>query len=183
VDNRAGLATATRHLLSLGHERIAFVGADTHTTTGRDRVRGYKIAMRSAGLDIPPDFIVECGSTRAQGFLAAQRLFGGGSGKAPTAIVCFNDLVAFGVMLGLRNMGMEPGRDCSVVGTDDVVEAALWKPGLTTMATHSRLTGQNAGKLFYKRLESADQPPEKILLEPELIIRDSSCPARETGSR
>ncbi|MDR1935873.1 MAG: LacI family DNA-binding transcriptional regulator [Candidatus Accumulibacter sp.] len=173
ADNRAGLATATGHLLALGHKKIAFVGANAHTTTGRDRVRGYKAAMKSAGLAIPPGFIVECEATRKHGFLAAQKLFGG-PGEAPTAIVCFNDLLAFGVMLGLRNMGMEPGRDCSVVGTDDVIEAALWQPGLTTMAIRPRLIGQNAGKLFHKRLESPDQRPEKVLLEPELVVRDSS---------
>jgi LacI family transcriptional regulator len=92
-------------------------------------------------------------------------------------IVCFNDLVAFGVMLGLRSIGLEPGHDCSVVGFDDVAEAALWKPGLTTMASHPRQIGRNAGKLFYERLESAGQRTEKILVEPELIVRDSSRPA------
>jgi LacI family transcriptional regulator len=176
VDNRAGLMTATEHLLSLGHERIAFVGADAQTTTGRDRVAGYEEAMSSAGLKVRADFVVECEGNRQQGFLAARRLFGG-SRETPTAIACFNDLTAFGVMLGLRSLGLEPGRDCSVVGVDDVAEAALWRPGLTTIAMRPRLIGQNAGRLLHKRLGSTDQPPEKILLKPELVVRDSSCPA------
>jgi LacI family transcriptional regulator len=175
ADNCAGLAAATEHLLNFGHKKIAFVGVNVHTTTGRDRFQGYKIAMALAGLEVPPGFAVECDATREHGFLAAQKLFSE-SCEPPTAIVCFNDLIAFGVMLGLRSMGMEPGKDCSVVGTDDVSEAALWKPGLTTMAIASRLIGQNAGKLFHKRLETTDQQPEKILLTPELVIRESSCP-------
>jgi LacI family transcriptional regulator len=177
ADNRAGLATATEHLLNFGHKKIAFVGANTRTTTGRDRVRGYKTSMTSADIKVPSEFIVECEATREQGFLAAQRLFNGSSCEVPTAIVCFNDLVAFGVMLGLRSIGIEPGEDCSVVGADDVAEAALWKPGLTTVAMHSRLIGQNAGKLFHKRLESANGRPERILLQPELVVRNSSCSA------
>jgi LacI family transcriptional regulator len=176
VDNRAGLVTATEHLLSLGHERIAFVGADAQTTTGRDRFLGYERAKASAGLAIRPGFVVECEGSREQGFLAARRLFDV-SREAPTAIACFNDLTAFGVMLGLRSLGLEPGRDCSVVGADDAAEAALWKPGLTTIAIHPRLIGQNAGRLLHKRLESSDPPPEKILLKPELVVHDSSCSA------
>jgi LacI family transcriptional regulator len=177
VNNRAGLAEATGHLLRLGHERIAFVGANARTTTGRDRVRGYRMAMTSAGKEISPESIVECGAGREQGFLAAQKLFGE-SRPPPTAIVCFNDLLAFGVMLGLRSLGVEPGGDCSVVGVDDVAEAALWKPGLTTMAMSSRLIGRNAGKLLRERLALPAGGPGKILLRPELVIRDSSRPPR-----
>ncbi len=173
TDNYAALVTATEHLLRLGHKRIAFVGANGQTTTGRDRVRGYKAAMRSAGLEIPPGYVVECEASREQGFQAVKKLFAT-SEAPPTAVACFNDLLAFGVMLGLRSLGMEPGRDCSVVGVDDVLEAALWKPGLTTVAMHSQTIGQNAGKLLRKRLSPGSQPPEKVLLRPELVIRDSS---------
>jgi LacI family transcriptional regulator len=173
-DNHMGSVMATRHLLELGHERIAFVGDNTRTSTGRDRVRGYRTALRKAGKQIPNDLVIECESSREQGFLAAKELLE--RMAPPTAIVCFNDLVAFGVMLGLRNLGLEPGRDCSVVGADDVAEAALWHPGLTTVAVHSRLIGLNAGQLFRKRLETPDRPPERILLKPELVVRGSSGP-------
>lgn len=175
TDNRAGTSAGTKHLLGLGHERIAFVGANPRSTSARDRVLGYKSAMAEAGLKAPPGFIVECGSTREQGFSVVRQLFGR-PGERPTGIVCFNDLVAFGVMLGLRSMGLEPGEDCSVIGFDDVAEAALWKPGLTTMMSYSCQMGRNAGKLFYKCLESTGQQPERILVEPSLVIRDSSRP-------
>ena len=129
--------------------------------------------MQDAGQEVPKGRIIECAATREQGFLAAQRLFK--SAKPPTGIVCFNDLLAFGVMLGLRSIGVEPGLDCSVVGADDVAEAALWKPGLTTVAMHSHRIGQNAGSLFHKRQEMPATGPEQILLKPELIVRGSSC--------
>ena len=95
--------------------------------------------------------------------------------EPPTAALCFNDAVAFGVMLGLRSIGVEPGPECSVVGADDVAEAVLWKPGLTTVAMHSQRIGQNAGRLFHRRQEMPDTGPEQILLKPELIVRGSSC--------
>ena len=173
ADNIAALETTTRHLLQLGHERIAFVGANSQTSTGRDRVRGYQMAMQSAGQEVPESLVIECAATREQGYLAAQKLFK--SAKPPTGIVCFNDLLAFGVMLGLRSIGVEPGPECSVVGADDVAEAVLWKPGLTTVAMHSHRIGQNAGRLFHKRQEMPDTGPEQILLKPELIVRGSSC--------
>ncbi len=181
ADNLGGLETATRHLLQLGHERIAFVGANSRTSTGRDRVRGYQTAMQHAGQAVLPDLIVDCHASREHGFQAAQRLFQ--AANPPTGIVCFNDLLAFGVMLGLRSMGIEPGNDCSVVGADDVAEAALWKPGLTTVAMHSHLIGQNAGKLFQKRLEMPSTGPEQILLQPELIVRGSSCRQSPTSMK
>ncbi len=174
IDNISGLVLATEHLLNLGHERIAYVGVNRHTSSGRERFRGYKTALCAAGHEIIQDLLVECEASREQGFLAAKKLMA--SKEPPTAIVCFNDMLSFGVMLGLRNIGVEPGRECSVVGADDVAEAALWKPGLTTVAMTPRLLGLRAGQLLRKRLEAPDRPPERLLLKPELVVRGSSGP-------
>ncbi len=175
-DNLKGLAQATQHLLDLGHQRIAFVGGGIRTTSGRDRLNGYKTALRETGRGISDELIIKCSDTRSNGFMAVQELYKLDS--PPTAIVCFNDILAFGVMLGLRSMGLEPGKDCSVIGNDDVAEAVLWRPGLTTVAAHSREIGLNAGQLLRKRLETRDRPPERIILKPEVIIRDSTSPYR-----
>ena len=181
LDNHSGSVLATEHLLALGHQRIAFVGANARTSTGRERLRGYRTALRGAGQAVTADLVSECDATREQGFLAAKALLS--RRDPPTAIVCFNDLVAFGVMLGLRKLGLEPGRDCSVVGADDVAEAALWQPGLTTVAVHSGLVGLAAGELFRKRLQSPDRPAERILLKPELFVRGSSGPRLKSRAR
>lgn len=173
-DNLQGLAQATKHLVDLGHRRIAYVGAGARTTSGRDRFNGYKTALREAGREISDELIVKCGDTRSNGFSAIQELYK--LEDPPTAIVCFNDILAFGVMLGLRSMGLEPGKDCSVVGTDDVDEAVLWRPSLTTVAAHSREIGLNAGQLLRKRLETRNRPPERVLLKPQFIVRESSSP-------
>lgn len=174
LDNEAGSRLATEHLLGLGHERIAFVGAIARTSTGRDRVRGYEGALRAAGKTRSDDLVYECDASREDGFRAANDLFG--RGDPPTAIVCFNDLLAFGVMLGLRKMGLEPGRDCSVVGSDGLAEAALWQPGLTTVAVHPGVIGLSAGQLLRQRLADPRRPVESIRHQPELIVRGSSGP-------
>jgi LacI family transcriptional regulator len=176
-DNRAASAMATGHLLELGHKRIAFVGATKRTTTGRDRTRGYQNALEAAGIKVEPELVVACDASRELGFGAAQGLMA--LAVPPSAIVCFNDLIAFGVMLGLRSLGIEPGRQCSVVGMDDVAEAALWRPGLTTVALPSQAIGRSAGLLLRRRLELPDRPFEKILLTPQLVVRGSSGPQRK----
>ena len=181
LDNQAGSVLATEHLLTLGHERIAFVGANSRTSTGRDRLRGYRSALRTAGIKLARDLVSECDATREQGFLAAMTLMA--RRDPPTAIVCFNDLVAFGVMLGLRKLGLEPGRDCSVIGADDVAEAALWQPGLTTVAVHTGLIVLSAGQLLRKRLATPGRPPERIRLQPELVVRGSSGPRVKSRAR
>jgi LacI family transcriptional regulator len=171
-DNRLGAALATRHLLELGHERIAFVGFNRRTSTARDRTAGFRAAMARAGRPVRSAHIVECDSTRAEGFRAVDALFA--RLPVPTAIVCFNDLLAFGVMLGLRHRGLEPGRDCSVVGTDDVAESALWEPALTTVAMDTAQMGEAAGQLLRARIEHPDRPVERIVCTPRLVVRASS---------
>ena len=126
-DNRLGSILATQHLLSLGHERIAFIGANRRTSTGRDRTAGFHSALKKAGIPVAAEW-VECNASREGGFRAIVALFR--RKRPPSAVVCFNDLLAFGVMLGLRHLGLEPGYDCSVVGAADVTEAALWQPPL-----------------------------------------------------
>ncbi|MDR0578053.1 MAG: LacI family DNA-binding transcriptional regulator [Candidatus Accumulibacter sp.] len=171
-DNILAARLATNHLIEQGHERIAFVGAIPKSPTSRDRLRGFQSAMKIAGLDIPPKFVCSCEASRESGFHAIKSLLG--SKKPPTGIVCFNDLLAFGVMLGLRSHGLEPGKDCSVVGIDNVPEAELWQPGLTTIAIDSRRIGYDAGRLLRKRMENPASRAETLLLTPKLVIRGSS---------
>ena len=170
-DNPLAGRLATEYLLELGHERIAFVGATTRSSTGKDRLRGYKAALAATGRPANPDLIYACEADREKGYYAVRELLS--RKDPPTAIVCFNDLLAFGVMLGLRSLGLEAGKDCSVVGIDNVVEAALWQPGLTTVAVDSRRIGQCAGLLLRQRIADPRRPSENLLLPPKLVVRDS----------
>lgn len=171
-DNKAGAKLATRHLLDLGHERIAYVGRNRLTSTGRDRFEGFRSAMREAGVTAREDWLVECQATREDGFRETVKVMQGRN--APTALICFNDTIAFGAMLGLRSIGQEPGADCSVVGMDDVSEAALWQPALTTISIGRDTIGRAAGKLLTDRLEEPRRPFERVIIQPELVVRSST---------
>jgi LacI family transcriptional regulator len=88
-------------------------------------------------------------------------------------------------MLGLRRLGMEAGRECSVVGLDDIAESALWQPALTTVAIGRDQIGQVAGRLLTDRIGDPDRPIERVVLPPRLVVR-SSCgepPAASTAPR
>jgi LacI family transcriptional regulator len=180
-DNRLGAMLATRHLLELGHERIAYLGRNRLTSTGRDRYEGFRTAMEKAGLNASDDWVVECPATREDGFRKTVELLK--ARKAPTALLCFNDPIAFGAMLGLRSIGLEPGADCSVVGMDDVSEAALWQPGLTTISVGRDIIGRAAGQLLMARLEEPDRPFERVIIKPELVVRSSTGPTHALSSR
>jgi LacI family transcriptional regulator len=82
-------------------------------------------------------------------------------------------MVAFGVMLGLKRIGLTPGKDCAVIGTDNVEEAALGDPPLTSVATHPYAIGEQAARLALRRIAAPKAPREQVVLSPSLVIRDS----------
>lgn len=181
-NNKAGATAATRHLIDLGHKRIAFVGWNRKTTSGRDRAAGYRAAMRNAGFAVSPELTVECGDSREEGFRAIHALYQ--LPDPPTAVVCFNDVLAFGVMLGLRALDLVPGKDCSVIGYDDVAEAVLWRPPLTTVKIDVKGIGAAAAGLMKSRFSDPNQKPRRVTLHPTLSIRETcSPPARPSGKR
>lgn len=177
IDNQHATALATEHLLEIGHTQIAYVGRNNLTSTGRDRYEGFVAAMQAAGIRANDGWVVECPSTREDGFSAILELFS--KRKRPTAIVCFNDAIAFGAMLGLRRLGIEPGTNCSVVGVDDVTEASLWQPGLTTISIGRESIGHAAGQLLMARIEEPNRPFERITIKPQLVVRASTSALKE----
>ncbi len=181
ADNERGVRDAVEHLIGLGHQRIAFIGANPAMSTGREREAGWRQALTAAGLAADPDLVIACPATRDDGMNAVLRLLG--RPDPPTAAVCFNDILAFGVMLGLRYTDLEPGRDFSVVGCDGIAETALWRPALTTIAIPNQDIGATAANLLMRRVEAPDHPDERILMEPRLVIRSSCAPPAEARRR
>jgi LacI family transcriptional regulator len=180
-DHRRGMFLATEHLISLGHRRIAMVGGTDRTSTGIERREGYGQALEAYGIKPDPAFLVPGPPTRVHGAEAIKALVG--RRGAPTAAVCFNDVVAFGVMLGLRQLGIEPGRDFAVVGYDDLHEAALWTPALTTIRVQSTAMGEAAAQLLLDRIADLSAPRREVVLQPELVLRESSGGPRRKGER
>src|SRR5690606_11380283 len=114
----------TRYLLSLGHRRIALVGANKMISTGRERLEGYLAGLREAGITPDPQLIIPCPPTRVDAHNSLIRLLQ--LADPPTAAACFNDVTAFGAMLAVQNLGLKIGQDVSITGYDDVAEAELW---------------------------------------------------------
>src|SRR5208282_2767731 len=175
--HRRGMFLATEHLVSLGHRRIAMIGGTELSSTGIERLQGYREALAAYGLAPDPALHVPGAPTRSHGAEAVKALLA--RRAPPTASVCFNDVVAFGVMLGLRQRGREPGRDFAVVGCDDLAEAALWTPALTTIRIQSGAMGEAAAQLLLDRMADLSAPRREVVLQPELVVRESSGGARK----
>jgi LacI family transcriptional regulator len=131
--------------------------------------------MKALGLSIHESWLFEGFGTRDTGFSGIHAVLD--MPGAPTAAACFNDLVAFGAMLGLRHRNREAGKDFSLVGCDDVSEARQWYPGLTTIQNHQGLMGSKAAELLLDRIADPDRATERILIPPTLIIRGSTTVA------
>lgn len=169
-DYGAGMELVTEHLVSLGHTRIAFVGGVRRVAPLSERMAGFHRALRRHKLKSGP--VVPCAVLdRASGYAAGRELFA--RPDRPTAVVCYNDIVAFGVMLALGECGLVAGRDVAVVGCDDVDEAGLHRPTLTTFTTDPRVVGREAARLLLRRIAHPDRPREEIVAPPRLIIRQS----------
>lgn len=177
LDNRRGAQLATEHLLQLGHRRIAFFGGHADSSSCRERRLGYAEAMSAAGIALPPQWLIETAPTRLDAATHSDALFtGSDTTTAPTAAVCYNDTVALGLMLGLSAHGRRPGVDFAVTGFDDIPEAALTVPSLTTLAVDPRARGRQAAELLLQRIRGRDRPAQQTVAPVQLLIRGSSCP-------
>lgn len=175
IDNVLAGELATEHLWSLGHRDIGFIGAGGSTSTGRDRLAGYRRTLRARGTEPQRRWIVDCMPVREAGFEAMVALLS--VSHRPTAAVCFNDQIAFGVMLALRRHGLAPGRDFGVVGVDGTTEAALWMPALTTVSSNGAEVGAVGAELLLARMANRDAPRRAVILSPTLHVGGSSDPA------
>jgi len=179
MDNARGAYLATRHLVELGHRRIAFFGGHRDSSSCRERRDGYLRALGEAGLAAEPQWRIETAPTRVEAARQAGALFV--RDPAPTAAVCYNDAVALGLQLGLVARGRRPGHDFAVVGFDDIPEAALAMPPLTTVATEPRALGRHAAERVLARMRDPALPIGPHVEPVRLVVRESSCPPPADG--
>ena len=171
VDNAAGGEMAVRHLIQKGQRRIAMLGGSHKLTSWVGRKEGYDKALREAGIESDASLVLQGPATRDCGAELVQQLLR--LPDPPTAIFCYNDIIAIGAMMKLKEMGLTPGRDIAIVGFDNIPEASIFSPKLTTVSSHVRLMGKHAAALLCTRMENPDLEPRKIIVHPELIIRES----------
>ena len=171
TDNFLGTQMATAHLLKLGHRHIAFIGGSQRSGTRAQRIGGFTSKLLENGIAPKAEWLVTAEASQSDGSRVAEKLFN----QYPqiTAAVCYQDIVALGVMQALRKLGREPGRDFALVGVDDISEAALVQPALTTVSVAAKEIGRKAGELLFSRIQGNDEPPKSIILPPALVVRES----------
>lgn len=174
--NRAGTREAIRHLVGLGHRRIGFITGRPTVGAAQERLTGFREAMAEAGLPVTEGDIVRGDFLEPRGHDAALELLT--RDEPPTAIFASSDSAAFGVLRAARGLGLSVPRDLSVVGFDDVAEATWVIPGLTTVRQPLRQMGIAAVQLLMSRLANPARPAARVVLETELIIRESTAAPR-----
>lgn len=174
-DNAVAIGQAVRYLLDLGHRRIAMLAGIVHNNDrAAARVVGVRQALRKAGLAFPPKYLVERTYDLAEareGFRALMM-----AAPAPTAVLCGNDVLAFGALLEARTMGIAVPRMLSIVGFDDLELARHIQPGLTTMHVP---TEQMWHAVADRLIAALEHLPIRAAteVEVELVVRESTGPA------
>jgi LacI family xylobiose transport system transcriptional regulator len=171
--NWAGGLAATRHLIELGHRRIAIVTGPEDTLCSLARLDGYRSAMSMAGLAVDPA-LTAFGDFHAEGgFAQAKRLLE--LPERPTAVFAGSDLQALGVMEAARVCGLRVPEDLSVVGYDDLDIAQWTSPALTTVRQPLREMAEQATRLILiLRSGEVPAPPTRLELATTLVVRSST---------
>jgi LacI family transcriptional regulator len=196
ADDAAGAYAAVRHLIQLGHRRIAHIQGPREYLVSSDRHRGYMQALAEAGIEPDPDLIIPGDFLPQSGYIGARRLFNLPAEKRPTAIFASADQMAYGVLRAAEELDLRVPEDFALVGFDDDAPSAHVLPPLTTVRQPSYEMGQEGIKLLLALLAEserddldADEPftrktpnvPRRIVLPTTLIVR-ASCGAAETSS-
>ncbi|MFJ8694698.1 LacI family DNA-binding transcriptional regulator [Streptomyces roseolilacinus] len=180
VDDEGGAYEAVRHVLDLGHRRITLLSIDPGPERAERgyrgplarRMAGVTRALEDAGMALEDTEIVEVPATRMDGFKATKRFMA--APRPATAIVTMSDILAFGAIDALHEMGLEVPRDVSVTGYDDLPDASWMRPRLTTVRQAITTKGRTAADLLFSAIRGEDQHPHQ-LLGTHLIVRDSTA--------
>ncbi len=168
-DNRAAARAMAERVLDLGHRRIAMIGGIAHDNDrATARIRGVRDALASRGLQLGPGKLVEVPYTLDAGAEAARRFMS--AARPPTAIVCGNDVLAAGALIGCRSMGLEVPADVSVTGFDDIDLATVLEPALTTVHVPHVRMGRAAGSALLRAL-AGEEKVTSAVFETTLVER------------
>jgi LacI family transcriptional regulator len=175
-DNESMGRMGVERLVALGHRRIALLSAPLRYTYAHQMREGVRAALAQAGIAHDGAMEVECYLSRATGAEAVTQLFVG-RGRAPTALVCGNDMIAMSAMEGLAALGLVPGQDVAVIGAEDMPISAHVTPPLTTFSLNLEAMGLRLGRMVLARL-AGERGPLQEIVETRLVIRQSDGPAR-----
>ena len=176
VDNFKGASQLMEHLISLGHERIAFIGKPT-LQSSQDRLSAYQTVLEKAGIPYDPELaLVTDTSSIESGHEYTLRLLR--SQRPPTAIFLANDVMAIGAINAAHESGLRVPEDISIVGFDDIPFSNYTNPPLTTVHQPAFEKGVRAAQLLIHLLET-QEPQESVILPLEMVLRRSTASARK----
>lgn len=178
IDYVQAFRDAVEHLQILGHRDIGFVSGPPTLSSAVRRCQAFHTAIRSCGLPLLPQWVLEGDHKAAGGQLAARTLFR--MRRRPTAVVCSNDMTAIGLLQAAQHLGRSVPGDLSLVGFDDLFVSEIVQPALTTL----HLSRQEIATRAFQALQAGTRTaPTPTLLKPSLVVRDSTAPMRTRAKR
>ena len=178
IDNFQAGYQATMHLIEQGHRHIGFIKGPGVSSASSQRFAGYRQVLQNYGLPFEKECVfesdlkLETGRSLADAFCKLE--------KYPSAMVIVNDMTAIGFMDGCRNAGIRIPEDLSIVSFDNIAMASMYGIELTTISQHVDEMGEKAAHLMLKQLNDRDAKPERIIMEPTLIVRKTTCEHTES---
>ncbi len=172
VDERAGFTMLTRHLIDLGHRRIAFIGAPAELTLQVERRAGYRQALESAGIQIDPHLELSGDLSEECGYELALRLLH--QSDLPTAILCCNDLMALGVHKAARELNINIGEELAVAGFDGIPETAFTQPPLSTLVQPTYEIARQLIIMLLDQINAPSSSPAIQHFQTQMVLRAST---------
>jgi LacI family transcriptional regulator len=180
-DNEASARAVAEYLIGLGHKHFAVIAGDTRTSDrAAQRLSGVQHALRDRGLALPKDRVVNRPYDIGEGRAAMRLLMS--YDPRPTAVICGNDVLAFGALFECRALGLGVPEDVSITGFDDLEVASQLAPPLTTVRVPADEMGRRAASFLLGRLRH-EPAPNMVRLEANLIVRGTTSAPRTSGGR
>lgn len=174
MDDERATYEATRWLIeACGHKTLGYIGVPPDLPPGPRRVRGFNSALAESGLTLNPAHFVEGDFSIDGGKRAVETLLK--QDKLPTALMVINDLTAIGVILALQEAGYAVPKDVAVIGFDDIPEAEIVRPTLTTIAQNPKIIGEKLAEALFERLENPNVTSRRVIETPyKFVVRQST---------
>ena len=172
---------AIDHLIGLGHRRIGFITGKPGVSSARERLAGYRDALRDADIPYDHKLVVTGDFLEERGYQATEQLLA--LEQRPTAIFTSADTAAIGAIKASRAAGLRVPDDISIVGFDDIPEASLVMPPLTTVRQPLMEMGTTAVRLLQRLMDEPEMTPRRTELDVELVVRGSTAPPPKARRR
>ncbi|TDL35338.1 LacI family transcriptional regulator [Jeotgalibacillus sp. S-D1] len=173
-DNFQATKDATDYLLSLGHERVAFIGGDVNLVVTVERLLGYENALEKAGIPYRDDYVLHESFLLEGGQDAVCELMELPLSERPTALVVADDLMALGVLNTLNKVGISVPDDLSILSFNNVLISEMSRPPLSSVDIKIFDLGYQASRSLIKRIENPDEPYQRIIVSHEIVKRSST---------